>query len=79
MTTNVSRTMKAATLWTIACSKFVIMLALPGELKIVLAMLVPTCRTVCGLRAGRPVTAAPIAEKLLMTAFIHEKAFTIIR
>jgi hypothetical protein len=79
VTKNVSRTMKAATLWTIACSKFVIMLALPGELKIVLAILVSTSSTVCGLRAGRPVTAAPMDEKLLMTAFIHENAFTIIR
>ena len=60
--------MNAATLWTIACSKLVIMLALPGELKIVLAMLVPTCRTVCGLSAGSPVTDAPIAEKLLMNS-----------
>jgi hypothetical protein len=55
------------------------MLVVAGALKIVLAMLLPISRTVCGLRAGRPVTAAPIPEKLLTTAFIHEKALTIIK
>jgi hypothetical protein len=71
--------MKAAMLWTIACSKLVIMLALPGELKMMSAVLTPILRTLCGLSAGSPVTDAPIAEKLLRTAFIHENAFTIIR
>jgi hypothetical protein len=31
------------------------------------------------IEGGETVTAAPMAEKLLITAFIHEKAFTIIK
>ncbi len=62
-----------------ASSRLVTVLDVAGASKIVVAMFPPILRTLCGLSEGRPVTAAPIAEKLLVTAVIQEKAFTIIK